>query len=80
MSTVTLGGASPQVDLRGISGVEEISQVNGDLSLHTRDPLGTLHAVVEFQQTGRLSYHTLRLEEPTLEDVFLTMTGRRLRE
>ncbi len=80
MSTVTLGGASPQVDLRGISGVEEISQVNGDLSLHTRDPLGTLHAVVEFQQTGRLSYHTLRLEEPTLEDVFLTMTGRRLRD
>jgi len=80
MSTVVLGTDSPDVDLRGISGVENVTRSNGDLFLHTRDPLGTLHAVVEFRQAGRLEYRRLRLEEPTLEDVFLAMTGRRLRE
>jgi ABC-2 type transport system ATP-binding protein len=80
MSAVALGMETPEMNLRGITGVEEVTQTNGDLLLHTRDPLGTLHAVVELRRTGQLSYHSLRLEEPTLEDVFLTLTGRRLRE
>ncbi|HEV8339512.1 MAG TPA: ABC transporter ATP-binding protein [bacterium] len=79
-STVALALESADADLRGITGVEEVSQSNGDLRLHTRDPLGTLHAVVEMRRTGQLRYRSLRLEEPTLEDVFLTLTGRRLRE
>jgi ABC-2 type transport system ATP-binding protein len=80
MSAVALGMESSDADLRGITGVEEVSQSNGDVRLHTRDPLGTLHAVVEMRRTGQLRYRSLRLEEPTLEDVFLTLTGRRLRE
>ncbi|MGQ0550729.1 MAG: ABC transporter ATP-binding protein [Armatimonadota bacterium] len=80
MSTIALGEESSEADLRGVSGLEDVTRSNGDLLLHTRDPLGTLHAVVEFRQAGRLHYHSLRLQEPTLEDVFLTMTGRRLRE
>jgi ABC-2 type transport system ATP-binding protein len=80
MSAVALVLESADADLRGITGVEEVSQSNGDLRLHTRDPLGTLHAVVEMRRTGQLRYRSLRLEEPTLEDVFLTLTGRRLRE
>lgn len=80
MSAVALGMETPEMNLRGITGVEEVTPTNGDLLLHTRDPLGTLHAVVELRRTGQLSYHSLRLEEPTLEDVFLTLTGRRLRE
>jgi ABC-2 type transport system ATP-binding protein len=79
-TTVTVGMDGPEVDLRGLAGVEDVARTNGDVLLHTRDALGTLHALVEFRQAGRLAYHSLRLEEPTLEDVFLTMTGRRLRE
>jgi ABC-2 type transport system ATP-binding protein len=80
MSVVALAVETQEVNLRGITGVEELTQTNGDLLLHTRDPLGTLHAIVELRRTGQLSYRSLRMEEPTLEDVFLTLTGRRLRE
>lgn len=80
MSAVALALESHEVNLRGITGVEEMTQADGDMVLHTRDPLGTLHAIVELRRTGQLRYHSLRLEEPTLEDVFLTLTGRRLRE
>ncbi len=79
-TTVSVGMEGSDVDLRGLVGVESIGRVNGDVLLHTRDPLGTLHALVEFRQAGRLAYQSLRLAEPTLEDVFLTLTGRRLRE
>lgn len=80
MSAVALGMETPEMNLHGITGVKEVTQTNGDVLLHTRDPLGTLHAIVELRRTGQLSYHSLRMEEPTLEDVFLTLTGRRLRE
>jgi ABC-2 type transport system ATP-binding protein len=79
-TTVSVGMEGSDVDLRGLVGVETVDRANGDVLLHTRDPLGTLHALVEFRQAGRLAYRSLRLEEPTLEDVFLTLTGRRLRE
>jgi ABC-2 type transport system ATP-binding protein len=75
---VALKGAG--ADLRGLSGVDGVDRVNGDVLLHTRDPIGTLQGLVELRQTSRLDYTRLRLEEPTLEDVFLTLTGRRLRE
>ena len=80
MSTIALALDGPEVDVQGMCGVEDVTRSNGDLLLHTRDPLGTLHAVVAYRQAGRLGYRALRLEEPTLEDVFLTLTGRRLRE
>ena len=79
-TTVAVGVEGPEIDLRGLVGVETVDRANGDVLLRTRDPLGTLHALVEFRQAGRLEYRSLRLEEPTLEDVFLTLTGRRLRE
>jgi len=78
-TTVAVGTDGAAVDLRGVVGVEGVDRVNGDVLLHTRDPLGTLHGLVELRQAGRLAYTRLRLEEPTLEDVFLTLTGRRLR-
>jgi len=79
-TTVSVGMEGSDIDLRGLVGVETVDRANGDVLLHTRDPLGTLHALVEFRQAGRLAYRSLRLEEPTLENVFLTLTGRRLRE
>jgi ABC-2 type transport system ATP-binding protein len=78
-TTVAVGMNGAVIDLRGLAGVDGVERVNGDLLLHTRDPLGTLQGLVELRQTGRLDYTRLRLEDPTLEDVFLTLTGRRLR-
>lgn len=78
--TVALSVDDAAVDLTSLPGVVETTTSNGELLVHTREPLETLHAVVELRRTGGVSYHALRMEDPTLEDVFLTLTGRRLRE
>jgi ABC-2 type transport system ATP-binding protein len=80
VGTIALSVDDTGVDLASLPGVVEVGASDGELLVHTRDPLETLHAVVELRRTGGLGYHALRVEEPTLEDVFLTLTGRRLRE
>jgi hypothetical protein len=35
---------------------------------------------MDLNRQGTLHFHQLRVEEATLEDVFLHLTGRRLRE
>jgi ABC-2 type transport system ATP-binding protein len=80
IGTIALSVDDTSVDLASLPGVVEVAPSNGELFVHTRDPLETLHAVVELRRTGGLGYRALRVEEPTLEDVFLTLTGRRLRE
>jgi len=40
----------------------------------------TVHALMESSRTGKIGFNQLRVEEATLEDVFLHLTGRRLRE
>jgi ABC-2 type transport system ATP-binding protein len=78
--TVALSVDDAATGLSSLPGVVEVATSDGELLVHTRDPLETLHAVVELRRTGDLAYHALRVEDPTLEDVFLTLTGRRLRE
>lgn len=40
----------------------------------------TVAALMESSRAGAIGFHQLRVEEATLEDVFLHLTGRRLRE
>jgi len=39
-----------------------------------------VQALLELNRSGQVNFHQLRVEEATLEDVFLHLTGRRLRE
>jgi len=75
---VTLGGGEVRFD--ALPGVRAVEQANGEVVLFTSDPLHTVHALMELDHNGQATLHQLRVEEATLEDVFLHITGRRLRE
>ncbi|HHV55570.1 MAG TPA: ABC transporter ATP-binding protein [Firmicutes bacterium] len=53
---------------------------NGELAVHTQDLETTVAALIDWGRSGRIQYKSLRVEVSNLEDVFLKLTGRRLRE
>jgi hypothetical protein len=57
-----------------------VRRENGEALLASLDPIQTVHALMDLNRRGELHFHQLRVEEATLEDVFLHLTGRRLRE
>lgn len=75
---VTLGGG--EVRFEALPGVRAVERSDGEVVLFTSDPLPTVHALMELNRSGQAALHQLRVEEATLEDVFLHLTGRRLRE
>jgi len=75
---VTLTGG--QADFVALPGVRRVERTNGEVLLSSTDPLQTVHALMDLNRSDVLHFHQLRVEEATLEDVFLHLTGRRLRE
>jgi ABC-2 type transport system ATP-binding protein len=63
-----------------IQNVDKVTQNGDKLVLHTRDPLSLLTDIVRLREQDRLSLKTISVREATLEDVFLELTGRTLRE
>jgi len=63
-----------------LPGVQHVETANGEVRLASTDPLETVHALMDLNRRGALHFQQLRVEEATLEDVFLHLTGRRLRE
>src|SRR5690606_33515178 len=80
------GAGSPpwaQELLRQLPGVHEVftpEHGSGSVALRPLDTPETLRGLIELQQAGRFSLRGLRVEHATLEDVFLSLTGRGLRE
>lgn len=64
----------------GLPGVQHLQANDGEVILLTTEPLRTVQALLELRQRGQAEFQQLRVEESTLEDVFLQLTGRRLRE
>lgn len=64
----------------GVPGVQQLQATNGEVIFHTLEPLRTIQGLLELQRQGQVEFHQMRVEESTLEDVFLHLTGRRLRE
>jgi len=79
-TTVSVSPGGGQVQFEGLPGVRTVQQANGEVILITSDPLRTVQALLELNRSGQVIFHQLRVEEATLEDVFLHLTGRRLRE
>ncbi len=75
---VTLGEGA--IAFAALPGVQTVAQANGEVLLSTSDPLQTVQALLELKGRGQATFHQLRVEESSLEDVFLQLTGRRLRE
>ena len=79
-TTVALTVLEGELAYPSLPGVRHVEVANGEVVLWTTDPMQTVHALMESSRSGQIGFHQLRVEEATLEDVFLQLTGRRLRE
>ncbi|MFD3450020.1 ABC transporter ATP-binding protein, partial [Microbacteriaceae bacterium 4G12] len=68
------------VDLHEIDSVKQISKQNDEHVLYTDDLQATLTSLIAFAADKQLQLLDLQTRTATLEDVFIHMTGRSLRE
>lgn len=68
--------------LRTLPGVHDVVDGNGqeETVVYTNAFEETIDALLKLGKNGDIRYRSLRVEASNLEDVFLTLTGRRLRE
>lgn len=79
-TTVAVSVAQGEVRYDDLPGVRHVEVGDGEVLLSSTEPLQTVHALMDLNRQGAVRLHQLRVEESTLEDVFLHLTGRRLRE
>ncbi|BCB04247.1 ABC transporter ATP-binding protein [Bacillus sp. KH172YL63] len=64
----------------GLDGVEEASIKDRFVQLYTNNVQQTLTSLIQSATEGNMTIQDLVTRQATLEDVFISMTGRRLRE
>jgi ABC-2 type transport system ATP-binding protein len=79
-TTVAVAVSGGDAVLEELPGVRHVQHANGEVVLASDDPIQTVHALMDLDRRGTLHFHQLRVEEASLEDVFLHLTGRRMRE
>jgi ABC-2 type transport system ATP-binding protein len=72
--------ALPDEQLAGLAGVESIKHDDGETVLYTRDVPGTIGGVLALTEALGVEPGNLGIRRPTLEDLFLDLTGRALRD
>ncbi len=65
--------------LRAIPGVERVEPSGGRVVVYGQSDR-VLAPILDALQEAHVSFHDLRTEQPSLEDVFLAMTGREMRD
>jgi len=66
--------------LRNLDGVVDAREVDGTYVLHTQRPPQTIVSLVKHLEADGNQLVSLEIATPSLEDVFIEMTGRRLRD
>jgi ABC-2 type transport system ATP-binding protein len=72
--------SAPMDLLEGLPGVQRASRDGGLVTLYSLDTPGTIEALLAAAREDRLHFDDLRVRSATLEDVFLKLTGRRIRD
>jgi ABC-type multidrug transport system, ATPase component len=67
-------------DLQHIPGVKRIQREEDTVIIYTAEIPGTIAFLLRYSEQARISIQDLIIRTATLEDVFLELTGRRLRE
>jgi ABC-2 type transport system ATP-binding protein len=67
-------------ELRALEGVTDCRSLDGRIVLHSTRPPQTIVALVKHLENSSNELQSLEIAAPTLEDVFIELTGRRLRE
>ena len=73
-------GVERLVGVERLAGVERLEREGGALTLYSSDTAATLTALIAMATAGRIDIGGLHVRRPTLEDVFLRLTGRRIRD
>jgi ABC-2 type transport system ATP-binding protein len=79
--TVSLNGADPAATesaLAGLPGLERVVAEPGALALYVADGAGLIAEIVRRLDRDRLEVGAMSVARPSLDDVFLKATGRRL--
>jgi hypothetical protein len=66
--------------LEGFPGVSEVIKEGNRVILYTRDSHSVLIELVELSRKRGFSLDNISVRKATLEDVFLELTGRKIRE
>jgi ABC-2 type transport system ATP-binding protein len=66
--------------LRSLEGVSDCRESEGAVVLHSARPPQTIVALVKHLEATGNELYSLEIAAPSLEDVFIELTGRRLRE
>jgi ABC-2 type transport system ATP-binding protein len=77
---VRLAKAEPDGALRGLEGVVDCRLFDGNYVLHSERPPQTIVSLVKYLESQSNELVSLEIAAPTLEDVFIELTGRRLRD
>jgi ABC-2 type transport system ATP-binding protein len=72
--------AVPIAEFQTLAGVTRATVEPHGFSLKTQQPEQTLPALFPFAQQKGIALHDVKVHQATLEDVFLKLTGRKLRE
>ena len=66
--------------LKNLEGVVDAREVDGAYVLHSQRPPQTIVSMVKHLETQGNELISLEIATPSLEDVFIELTGRRLRD
>ena len=70
---------APPETLTALPGVSQARFENGQATLYSTDVPRTMAALFELAPASALPFHDMSVRQATLEDVFLKLTGRRIR-
>lgn len=79
LSTISTSAPIPLDSVRDVSGVVEVSSDGDVIHLQSRDVVLTLERLLEQSKRLGVSLGSLHIRQPSLEDVFLQLTGRPIR-
>jgi ABC-2 type transport system ATP-binding protein len=72
--------AALALHLEGFPGTTGVSAVDGAICMEVRGSRGVLPRIIDWAENGGFTLTDLSLTEPTLETVFIRLTGKELRE
>ena len=72
-------GEPPRQRLAGLPGVAQTFFENGRPTLYSTDVPRTMAGLFNLVDAGELAFKDMTVRQATLEDVFLKLTGRRIR-
>ncbi|MCD4684563.1 MAG: ABC transporter ATP-binding protein [Anaerolineae bacterium] len=72
--------SAPMDLLGGLAGVKEAKRDGGLVTLYSADTPRTMEGLLAAARDDKLHFDDLRVRSATLEDVFLKLTGRRIRD